>query len=102
MIYCNEMGFYDVWDLLLPPIAFKCWEMETMSEKADILDRGDGTFGLEPCSYCGNQIKIHPIVDEHQGRISVRCPYCLSNRGVWVSTLDEAISAWNIEQKKRR
>lgn len=50
---------------------------------------------LSPCGWCGHKIEKDPIVDYHQEKISIRCPYCLYRRGEWADTLEKAIENWN-------
>ena len=50
----------------------------------------------KPCLKCENSFP-KPIVDEYQGRYSIRCPKCLAWRSEWVATVNEAIESWNTE-----
>ena len=47
------------------------------------------------CPYCREEIQKKPILEKHQGRMSILCPYCLSHRSEWVNGIDEAIRSWN-------
>ena len=48
------------------------------------------------CPYCFNEILQKPILEKHQGRVAILCPYCLSHRSEWVDTIEKAIESWNI------
>jgi len=48
-----------------------------------------------PCPYCLQEILKKPILEKHQKRYSILCPYCLSHRSEWVKTIEEAIASWN-------
>jgi hypothetical protein len=41
------------------------------------------------------EIQKKPILDKHQGRLSIRCPYCKFHRSEWKLTIDEIILSWN-------
>jgi DNA-directed RNA polymerase subunit RPC12/RpoP len=47
------------------------------------------------CPYCLQEILRKPILEKHQGRYSILCPYCLSHRSEWVDTIENAIVSWN-------
>jgi DNA-directed RNA polymerase subunit RPC12/RpoP len=49
----------------------------------------------EPCPYCMQEILVKPILERHQGRLSILCPYCLSHRSEWANTIEDVISSWN-------
>lgn len=50
------------------------------------------------CWYCGEKIEKKPVIDKHQGRISIRCPYDLRTRGGWKDTVEAAIHSWNADR----
>jgi len=47
------------------------------------------------CPFCFHEILQKPILDKHQGRYSILCPYCLSHRSAWVATIEAVIESWN-------
>ena len=49
----------------------------------------------KPCLYCISEILKKPILEKHQGRYSILCPYCLSYRSEWVDSIEAAIVSWN-------
>ena len=52
------------------------------------------TIYFFPCEMCLHKIDIPPIIEEWQGKYSVQCPYCLTQRA-WGDTKEEAIEKWN-------
>ncbi|MCL2776104.1 MAG: hypothetical protein FWD71_22590 [Oscillospiraceae bacterium] len=49
----------------------------------------------KPCPYCRQEILKKPILEKHQNRYSILCPYCLSHRSQWAKTIEETIISWN-------
>ena len=50
---------------------------------------------FKDCPFCMQEILRKPLLDKHQGRYSILCPYCRFHRSEWVNTIDEAIRSWN-------
>ena len=49
----------------------------------------------KPCPNCFSEILKELILEKHQMRYSILCPYCLSHRSEWVKTIEETIHSWN-------
>ena len=47
------------------------------------------------CQFCFQEINIKPVLEKHQSRYSILCPYCLSHRSEWVENIEAAIVSWN-------
>ena len=52
------------------------------------------------CQYCMSEILKKPILEKHQNRYSILCPYCLSYRSEWVASIEAAIVSWNTYQRE--
>ena len=52
------------------------------------------------CPYCLQDILKKPILEKHQNRYSILCPYCLSHRSEWVDTIENAVISWNIYMRE--
>ena len=50
---------------------------------------------FKPCPYCMEKMLKEPTLERHQGRLSYRCPHCLSHRSEWVDNEEEAVLSWN-------
>jgi len=47
------------------------------------------------CPYCAREILKKPVLEKHQGRYSVLCPYCLAHRSEWTESIEQAVISWN-------
>ena len=47
------------------------------------------------CSRCKCEILKKPILDVHQTRYAVVCPYCRERIIDWQNTKEETIASWN-------
>jgi len=55
----------------------------------------NNNYLYKSCPYCLQGILQKPILEKHQNRYSILCPYCLSHRSEWVDTIENAVISWN-------
>ena len=64
------------------------WWIEDGNENEILLDKN------KICRYCKNEI-LNPIIDKHQGRVCIVCPYCRSHLSEWSDNIEKAKESWN-------
>ena len=70
------------------------WFIEDGEENNIVSEKADKKY--RDCPNCSGEILTEPIIEKHQGRFSVLCPYCRSYRsGNWAATKEEAVASWN-------